>query len=159
MPVINPTKIIKNALSSDDLPNLNVSLLQAKTPPCAIQIDHKQTLASEFAEISSQYQKMPIWQHLQMIVINFNNLNDGRGFSLAHLIRRDYNFKGEIRAKGHLIPDQCAYLMQCGFSTIEISEAQFERHPLPQWQNAFNAIALTYPKNKATSRQPIKHVV
>ena len=39
------------------------------------------------------------------IAIRFPTFGDGRGHSLAVLLRERHGFKGEIRAVGYLIPD------------------------------------------------------
>jgi phosphoadenosine phosphosulfate reductase len=56
------------------------------------------------------------------IAIRFPVFNDGRGISLARLLRDRHGFKGEIRAIGHLIPDLAQFLLRSGFDTAEISD-------------------------------------
>jgi phosphoadenosine phosphosulfate reductase len=56
------------------------------------------------------------------IAIRFPVFNDGRGISLARLLRDRHGFKGEIRAVGHLIPDLAQFLLRSGFDTAEISD-------------------------------------
>ena len=69
-------------------------------------------------------------------VIEFSAFGDGRGFSLAVRLRKDYDFKGEIRAAGPVIPDQALFLLRAGFDTVEATderktafEAALERFP------------------------------
>lgn len=69
-------------------------------------------------------------------VIEFPAFGDGRGFSLAVRLRKDYAFKGEIRAVGPVIPDQALFLLRAGFDTVEAAderkeafEAALERFP------------------------------
>ena len=45
------------------------------------------------------------------IAIRFPVFNDGRGISLAVLLRERHGFKDEIRAVGHLIPDLAQFLL------------------------------------------------
>jgi uncharacterized protein (DUF934 family) len=45
-------------------------------------------------------------------------LNDGRLFSHAWLIRNRYHYTGEIRATGHFIPDQVFYLSRVGVNSF-----------------------------------------
>jgi phosphoadenosine phosphosulfate reductase len=56
------------------------------------------------------------------IAISFPTFTDGRGFSLARLLRERHGFKGEIRAIGHLIPDHGQFLLRSGFDTVEIAD-------------------------------------
>lgn len=95
------------------------------------------------------------------IAIAFPSFTDGRGFSLARLLRERHGFKGEIRAVGHLIPDHGQFLLRSGFDTAEITDpeavqvwkASLERirhnyqpavrNPLPLRWNASSKAALT----------------
>ena len=36
------------------------------------------------------------------------------------------NFKNEIRASGHILPDQYIFLIRCGFDTVEIEDKDFD---------------------------------
>ena len=58
------------------------------------------------------------------IAIRFPVFNDGRGISLAVLLRERHGFKGEIRAVGHLIPDLAQFLLRSGFDTAEIADPE-----------------------------------
>src|SRR3974390_3249889 len=62
----------------------------------------------------------PYLSRLALVAISFPAHGDGRGFSLARLIRRA-GFKGELRASGRLIADQATHALRCGFDTIEIA--------------------------------------
>ena len=57
-----------------------------------------------------------------MIQINFETFKDGRPFTFAKMLRKKHNFKGEIRAVGHVLPDQFIFLIRCGFDSVEIEE-------------------------------------
>lgn len=57
-----------------------------------------------------------------VIAIDFESFMDGRGFSLARTLREHADYEGEIRAIGHFIPDQMAYLHRCGFNSFEFSD-------------------------------------
>ncbi len=59
---------------------------------------------------------------LPVIAIDFPTFMDGRGFSLARLLRERYNYKGEIRATGYVIRDQLCYLKRCGFNAFSFNE-------------------------------------
>ena len=53
-----------------------------------------------------------------LIAIEFGAFTDGSGFSTASLLREKYGYDGELRAMGAVLPDQAAYLMRCGFSSM-----------------------------------------
>ena len=60
--------------------------------------------------------------HLDLIMVNFPIFRDGRGFTQARALREYYGFSGEIRAEGHLIPDQAQFLRSCGVDTVLLDD-------------------------------------
>ena len=68
----------------------------------------------------------------RMIRINFPSSADGRGFTLAAMLRRA-GYKGRLRAKGHVLSDQYAMARRSGFDEVEIDEALAARQPEKQW--------------------------
>lgn len=68
---------------------------------------------------------------VELIVIDFPSFRDGRGFSLATRLRNRHGFRGELRASGHVLPDQFAALRRCGFTTVETPD----HHPPEAWQS------------------------
>jgi uncharacterized protein (DUF934 family) len=76
----------------------------------------------------------PVIQHLDkldLLAIEFPTFRDGRGFTIARRLREQHAFRGDIRAVGHVLPDQFAALIQCGFTSILTPPD----HPPVQWQN------------------------
>lgn len=67
------------------------------------------------------------------IRIAFPSSADGRGFSLARILRLK-GFSGTLRAKGHVLADQYAMARRCGFDEVEISDELAQRQPAEQWQ-------------------------
>lgn len=59
-------------------------------------------------------------QNFAVLAIEFPAFTDGRGYSLARLLRERFNFAGEIRAIGDVWRDQMYYLWRCGFNAFEI---------------------------------------
>jgi uncharacterized protein (DUF934 family) len=59
---------------------------------------------------------------LSLVVIEFPAFRDGRGFSWARMLRTRLGFKGEVRAKGHFLVDQLAYLTRVGFDAFDGDE-------------------------------------
>jgi uncharacterized protein (DUF934 family) len=57
---------------------------------------------------------------LPLIAIHFAAFKDGRGYSLAYLLRNRYGFKGELRALGDVLRDQLFYLRRVGFNAFAI---------------------------------------
>jgi len=52
------------------------------------------------------------------IDVNFPKFGDGRGFSIARLLRSRYGYKGELRAVGEVARDHLYYMEQCGFDAF-----------------------------------------
>ncbi len=82
---------------------------------------------------------------LELVSISFPAFSDGRGFSLARLLRRA-GFKGELRASGRLVADQYSHAVGCGFDTIEIPDDLAERQGEEQWRAALNVYAKSYQR-------------
>ncbi len=57
-----------------------------------------------------------------LIAINFPTFYDGRGLSLAVLLRTRFGFRGELRAVGDIRPDLLHYLKRCGFDSVLLAE-------------------------------------
>ena len=60
--------------------------------------------------------------HFDLVAINFPVFSDGRGFSIARLLRERYGFEGDIRAIGDVLQDQLFYMTRCGFTSFELRE-------------------------------------
>lgn len=82
---------------------------------------------------------------LGLVSVVFPAFADGRGFSLARLIRR-VGFSGELRASGRLLADQYAHAIGCGFDTIEIPDDLAQRQDEAQWRAALDAHAKIYQR-------------
>ncbi|MGB3623884.1 DUF934 domain-containing protein [Ketobacter sp. MCCC 1A13808] len=59
---------------------------------------------------------------LAMVAIDFPVFRDGRGYSLARILRGRFNFQGELRATGDVLKDQLFYLQRCGFNSFATRE-------------------------------------
>ena len=60
-------------------------------------------------------------ENIELVVINFPVFTDGRGFSYARDVR-EHGYFGELRASGHFIRDQLAYLQRCGFDAFQMTD-------------------------------------
>ncbi len=75
-----------------------------------------------------------------VVAIRFPSFGDGRGHSLAVLLRERHGFKGEVRAVGYLIPDLAPFLLRSGFDTAEITDA----NDVETWKGSLNRIRHLY---------------
>ena len=67
-------------------------------------------------------QLAPFIDRLGLISIRFGSFKDGRGFTLARLLRERCGYTAELRASGDILPDQIHFLLRVGFSTFELPE-------------------------------------
>ena len=68
-------------------------------------------------------QLAPHFDALALIAIEFPKFTDGRGYSLAALLRR-LGFKGELRAIGDVLADQLFMLKRVGFTSFALRADQ-----------------------------------
>ncbi|RMB02640.1 DUF934 domain-containing protein [Eilatimonas milleporae] len=98
--------------------------------------DAPETLALHIDTETSFAALADIPDALAGVAIDFPKFNDGRGFSLAVRLRKDFAYRGEIRAIGHVIPDQALFLLRAGFDSAEVP---------PQRLDAFAAALKRFP--------------
>ena len=84
-------------------------------------------------------------RRLDLIAVEFPAFSDGRGFSLARLLRKG-GFAGELRALGPVIADQFAFAWACGFDTIHIPDLLADRQPPEQWRGTLGSISQSYQR-------------
>lgn len=61
---------------------------------------------------------------LPLIAVAFPKFNDGRGLSLAVLLRRRLGYRGELRAVGDVARDQLYYMARCGLDAFALRPDQ-----------------------------------
>ncbi|MCH9809008.1 MAG: phosphoadenylyl-sulfate reductase [Alphaproteobacteria bacterium] len=83
------------------------------------------------------------------ISVPFAKFSDGRGFSVARLLRSEHGFRGEIRATGHVIPDQALHLLRSGFDTVELTGGRGDKH----WSDALASYSGAYQR---AQRNPLE---
>jgi uncharacterized protein (DUF934 family) len=68
---------------------------------------------------------------LSVVVLEFPKFRDGRAFSWARMLRTRIGYRGEIRASGHFLYDQLAFMARMGIDAFEVREnftpAEFSR--------------------------------
>lgn len=57
-----------------------------------------------------------------VIAVNFPKFTDGRGYSIARLLRERYGFCNELRAIGDVLLDPLYYMKRCGFDAFVLRE-------------------------------------
>jgi uncharacterized protein (DUF934 family) len=85
---------------------------------------------------------------IKVIAINFPRFGDGRGYSIARLLRERYGYKGELRAIGEVARDHLHAMAQCGFDAFQLREGEDPQEAL----KAFGDFSDQY---QATTAQPV----
>ena len=84
--------------------------LKARSQPFGVWLDSHQ----DPAEIAGAIDAFAV------IAVNFPKFADGRGYSIATLLRTRYGFKRELRAMGDVLRDQLFYMQRVGFNAFVV---------------------------------------
>ena len=132
------TKIIKNDRIVDDAWKI-LKLAEGETVqsvalpaeptllPLAVWLAHKD-------EILARQKPFGVWldssedpqalagdlEQLVLVGVNFPKFSDGRGYSIARLLRERYAYRGEIRAIGDVLQDQLFFMKRCGIDAYAV---------------------------------------
>lgn len=85
---------------------------------------------------------------LALVALNFPKFVDGRSYSTAVILRRQYGFSGELRAIGDVLRDQLFYMKRCGFSSFELEETV-------KLEDARRAFADFHDNYQSTVEEPV----
>jgi uncharacterized protein (DUF934 family) len=85
-------------------------------------------------------QDIPQIGRLALIAIEFPRFTDGRGYSVARMLRERHGFTGELRAVGWVLRDNLNYLERCGFDAFELRAGKSLEGAL----EAFGELSATY---------------
>jgi uncharacterized protein (DUF934 family) len=69
---------------------------------------------SEPADLANDFDR------IALIAVDFPVFRDGRGYSIARLLRERYGYKGEVRAIGDVLRDQLRFYERCGFDAYAV---------------------------------------
>ena len=86
--------------------------------------------------------------HAARVEVNFPKFGDGRGYSLARLLRERYGYEGELRAVGQVVRDHLYYMKGCGFDAFLLREGEDPAEAL----RAFDDFSEAY---QATAVRPV----
>jgi uncharacterized protein (DUF934 family) len=62
---------------------------------------------------------------LSVVAVNFPKFADGRGYSIATLLRTRHGYAGELRAIGEVLRDQFFFLTRCGFDALQPADGRY----------------------------------
>ena len=57
---------------------------------------------------------------LPLVAVDFPKFTDGRGYSVAFLLRSRFGYRGELRAIGDVLPDQLFFMRRVGFDSFAV---------------------------------------
>ena len=104
--------------------------LSARNTPLGIRLKSAE-LAGEIAADLDRF---------VLVALEFPVFRDGRAFSTARELREHHGFTGDIRALGHILPDQYQFLVRTGFTSVEVSDGA----NLASWRHALGEITVAY---------------
>lgn len=84
-------------------------------------------------------------ERLTVVAVNFPKFGDGRGYSIARLLRERYGYRGELRAVGQVARDNLYFMAQCGFDAFELRAGEDPKEALA----AFNDFSEAYQASVA----------
>jgi uncharacterized protein (DUF934 family) len=98
---------------------------------------------------------------LDLIAVDFPKFADGRGFSIAWLLRRRLGWQGQLRAVGPLLRDQLFYLARVGFDAYCLRAGQDLHAALAslndfsvRYQGSVDQAAPLFARHPAISNSP-----
>lgn len=117
--------------------------LRARRHPVAILLapdSELKTLADEHGRIDTA--------GIAFIAIDFPVYTDGRGYSLAQLLRSQYGYTGELRAVGDVMIDTVHYQARVGFDSFLVKPG----HDPQQALAAFKTFSVHYQQTYRAPR-------
>jgi uncharacterized protein (DUF934 family) len=80
---------------------------------------------------------------LPLIAVDFPQFTDGRGYSIARLLRERHRYEGELRAIGDVLRDQLYLMAECGFDAFVLSDGRDPQGALQGLQDFAGLYAAT----------------
>ncbi|GBQ20166.1 hypothetical protein AA0472_0058 [Acetobacter estunensis NRIC 0472] len=99
------------------------------------------------AQVSALKEALP---KLALVAVTFPIFRDGRAFSQARALREHLHFTGDIRATGHVLPDQYEMLIRCGVSTVEVPDGT----DLSVWAHALDQFDVAMQPSPVLDEKP-----
>ena len=92
---------------------------------------------------SEPTQLVPWMDRISLVEVEFPKFSDGRGFSIAQLLRRRLGYHGELRGVGDVGLDQVGYLRRSGFDAFDLNnhDVQAVNHALGAFSNVYQPAA------------------
>jgi uncharacterized protein (DUF934 family) len=108
----------------------------SKSPPSSDERVLRLEPAEDFSAIAERL------SGASRVEVHFPKFGDGRGYSIARLLRQRYGYKGELRAVGQFTRDHLLYMERVGFDAFELREGEDAQEALA----AFDDFSAAYQK-------------
>ena len=128
-----PEIILRDAIVADDWQILRPATGETATVPAGrvivplgIWLDRQSEFASRgdvgvwLAGTDDPAKLESSLPYLSLVAIDFPKFTDGRGYSIAYLLRSRFDYRGELRAIGDVLPDQLFYMKRVGFDAFAV---------------------------------------
>jgi uncharacterized protein (DUF934 family) len=95
--------------------------------PLAFALEHPDRLRSAgrvgvwLAPDEDPARAVPLFGIVALIGVQFPKFTDGRGYSIAVLLRTRHGWKGELRALGEVLQDQLHMMRRVGFDSFALA--------------------------------------
>ena len=114
-------------LPATDTVQSEAPVLASLTRFLALQATGYHTVSGVYLAPDDDVQLLAEHLHrVQLIVIDFPQFTDGRGYSQARSLRDHFHFAGELRASGDVRPDQLLFMARAGIDAFEFTETPDE---------------------------------
>lgn len=112
-----PEQIAGTEIPADGKALIPLSVWLARRDSLAVRLERRElgVWLESFELVEDLVASLDDINRLPVIAIHFPRFADGRGFSIASLLRTRYGYTGEIRAIGDVLRDQLYYMKRCGF--------------------------------------------
>ena len=75
-----------------------------------------------------------------LVAVEFPKYTDGRGYSIARVLRERHAYAGELRAVGNVLRDQFLFMHRCGIDAFEVADDR----AVAAWQEALEEFSVFY---------------
>ena len=75
----------------------------------------------------------------RLVAVNFPKFGDGRGYSIARLLRERHGYQGELRVIGEVVRDHLFFMASCGFDSFALRDDQDPQEALAAFDDFSDA--------------------
>ncbi len=98
--------------------------LLGRTAPLSVRLE----ASDEPAELADDLSR------LALIAIDFPKFTDGRGYSIARVLRERHGYRGRVRAVGDVLRDQLFYMLRSGFDSFAMKHQELIEDALTSYR-------------------------